>query len=104
MYYTYCMALGSTSVGRPYFEAAIPFQSDRANQCLDEFYNICASFHVQDVIQVSRGLGVTERTVRNWKYGVTFPKLDIALDVIEWDKLGRPLRKRYQSRGRQGVM
>jgi len=97
------MALGSPVAGRPYYEAAIPFQNARKVALLEEFYGVCRTFHVQEIIQVSRGLGINERTVRRWKYAESFPRWDIAIDVIEWTRQGKPLRKRYQSENREGI-
>jgi len=92
------------SKGRPYLKASIPFNNSRKLALLDEFYSVCQSLRSQDIIQVSRGLKVSERTVRNWKYRETFPRWDIAVDLIVWDEMGRPLELVSQAQASRQVM
>lgn len=91
------MALGTAKCGRPYAVAEIPFQNERKVGLLEEFYGVCAGFHYREITAVSRALGVETRTVENWKYGLTFPRWETAIDVIEWVKRGKPIRKVLQS-------
>lgn len=97
IYYTYCMALGTARAGRPYAVAEIPFQNERKVGLLEEFYDACSTFHYREIMAVSRALGVTPVTVGNWKYKTTFPRWDMAVDVIEWVKQGKPIRLVSQS-------
>jgi len=85
------MALGTARGGRPCAVAVLPFRNARKVGLLEEFYGVCATFHYREIVALSRVLSVSPRTVENWKYGLTFPRWDIAVDVIEWDKNGRPI-------------
>lgn len=90
------MALGIKTRGRPYYEADIPFQNETKVQFLSQFYKVTAKFHYRDIMALSRKLGVHPSTVERWKYQVTFPRWDIAIDVIEWAKRGKPMNLVYQ--------
>jgi len=85
------MALATVGRGRPCAVAVIPFSNARKVKLLEEFYGICATFHYPEIVAVSRGLRVSQNAVERWKYGLSFPRWDIAVDVIEWDKKGRPI-------------
>jgi hypothetical protein len=91
------MAVATVGAGRPYSVAEIPFQNARKVALLDEFYRICATFHYPEQMALSRALGVTDRTVRRWRYRESFPRWDIAIDVIEWVNQGKPIRKEHPS-------
>ena len=91
------MALGTARAGRPYAVAEIPFQNERKVGLLDEFYDACSSFHYREIMAVSRALRVQPCTVERWKYKETFPRWDIAVDVIEWVNQGKPIRLVSQS-------
>lgn len=93
VYYTYCMALGTARGGRPCVVAVIPFNNERKVGLLREFYGVCATFHYPEIMAVSRALRVDHTTVENWKYKRTFPRWDIAVDVIEWVRNGKPMVK-----------
>ena len=97
IYYNYCMALGAAKCGRPYAVAEIPFQNERKVGLLEEFYGVCSTFHYLEIMAVSRALGVQPCTVERWKYKTTFPRWDIAVDVIEWVKCGKPIRRVSQA-------
>jgi len=79
--------------GRPHLVATIPFNNQRKVALLDEFYAIVATFRYPEVMAVSRGIGVHPRTVDRWKYRESFPRWDIAMDVIEWYKQGKPVKR-----------
>jgi hypothetical protein len=85
------MALATARPGRPCAVAVIPFQNQRKVQLLDEFYAVCATFRYRETVALSRALGIHPRTVENWKYKITFPRWDVAVDVIEWVRLGKPV-------------
>ena len=85
--------------GRPHLVAIIPFNNQRKVQLLDEFYAIVSTFRYPEVMAVSRGLDVHPRTVDRWKYRESFPRWDIALDVIEWHKQGKPVRRQVPVSG-----
>ena len=88
------MALPTVGRGRPCAVAEIPFSNARKVDLIEEFYRVCSTFHYPDIMAVSRGLRVSRNTVERWKYGLSLPRTwDIAIDVIEWVKLGKP--KRY---------
>lgn len=91
------MAIGIGKRGRPYFVADIPFENDTKLQLLDDFYKVTATFRYRDIMALSRCLSVHPSTVENWKYKVTFPRWDIAVDVIEWAKRGKPMHLVSQS-------
>lgn len=86
------MALGAARAGRPYVVAVIPFNNERKVRLLNEFWGACESFHYRETMAVSRALGVEARTVERWKYKETFPRRDIAEDIIEWVRQGKPVR------------
>jgi len=86
------MALATVGRGRPCAVAEIPFSNDRKVRLLEEFYGICSTFHYPEIMAVSRGLRVTPNTVERWKYRLSFPRWDIAVDVIEWVRQGKPVR------------
>ena len=88
------MALATGGRGRPCAVAQIPFSNDRKLQLLQEFYAVCATFRYRETVALSRALGITPRTVQKWKYQESFPRWDIAVDVIEWVNLGKPIKMR----------
>jgi hypothetical protein len=90
------MALGSVGRGRPYYVALINMDNDRKLELMGEFDRVCSQFHYQEVMQLSRALGLNPNTIYCWKYKVTFPHWDIALAVIDWVKQGKPKEKTYQ--------
>ena len=98
------MAPGVARCGRPYAVAEIPFQNDRKVGLLEEFYGVCSTFHYLEIMAVSRALGVQPFTVERWKYKMTFPRWDIAIDVIEWVNRGKPIRKVSQSESPAGML
>lgn len=77
--------------------ALIPFNNPRKTALLDEFYDVCAGFRYKEIMAVSRGLGVHQNTVERWKYRGTFPRWDIAVDVIEWVARGKPVGRCHLS-------
>jgi hypothetical protein len=85
------------AVGRPCAVAEIDFDNDRKLKLLDEFYYACANLNYLEIMALSRALGVWPSTVKNWKYKITLPRWDIAIDVIEWVRQGKPMKKVYQS-------
>ena len=85
------MMLGRNARGRPYYVADIPFDFDRRLQFMDEFYNITAKFHYREIMALSRCLKLHPSTIEKWKYRESFPRRDIAIDVIEWAKRGKPM-------------
>jgi hypothetical protein len=97
-YILYAMAVTCLRGGRPYAVAEINFDNDRKLQLLNEFYNVCNSFNYRDMMALSRALGVCFVTVARWKYKITFPRWDTAIDVIEWVNCGKPIRLESSSR------
>ena len=85
------MVLGLNGRGRPYFVADIPFDNHKRLRLLDQFYKATAQFRYRDIMALSRAFSVHPGTVENWKYRLTFPRWDIALDVIDWVKRGKPM-------------
>lgn len=85
------MAIAINKRGRPYFVADIPFNNDTKMQLLHDFYKVTAKFRYRDIMALRRCLSVHPSTVENWKYKVTFPRWDIAVDVIDWAKRGKPM-------------
>ena len=90
-YTIYMVMTGRT--GRPYFVAKIDFENDRTIELMDEFYRACSAFRYREMMALSRALGISDRTIRAWKYKETFPRWDIALQVIDWVKHGKPMEK-----------
>ena len=98
------MAVATVGPGRPYSVAEIPFRNARKVALLDEFYRICATFHYPEQMALSRALGVNDRTVRRWRYRESFPRWDIAIDVIEWVNQGKPVKKVSPSQSGVGML
>jgi len=90
------MITGNKAPGRPVYVADIPFENDRQMVLFDEFYRIAKRLSYRDIVALARAFGMTERTVYAWHYGERFPRYDIMIDVIEWAKRGKPMRKEYQ--------
>jgi hypothetical protein len=90
------MIFGRKALGRPYYVADIPFENDRQIALLTEFYSIAKRLCYRDIVALARAFSMTERTVYAWHYGERFPRYDIMIDVIEWAKRGKPMRKEYQ--------
>ena len=90
--------------GRPYVVAVMPFQNDRKVELVNEFWGVCGSFHYREIMAVSRALGVQPHTVERWKYKMTFPRWDVAVDVIEWVNRGKPIRMERPSQTPASVM
>jgi hypothetical protein len=84
------MAIGSIRRGRPCYVARINLDTDTKLALIDSFYGACAGFHYQDVVQLSRALGIYPGTINKWKYKMQFPHWSTALAVIEWVKQGKP--------------
>jgi len=74
----------------------MPFNLAQTQEFMQKFYAICATFRYPEVMAVSRALNITPQTVQNWKYKVTFPRWQTAMDVIAWHEQGRPVTKVYQ--------
>jgi len=87
------MAIAITKSGRPAFFAELNFANDGELELRDRFYNICSSFRYREIMALSRALGVAPFTVERWKYKMTFPSWYVALQVIDWVKRGKPMRK-----------
>ena len=87
-----CMVMATAGRGRPCSVAEIPFSNERKVKLLQEFYGACATFRYPEIMAVSRALGVHRATVERWKYQLTFPRWDIAVDVIEWVRQGKPTK------------
>lgn len=96
-------SLARETRGRPYYTADIPFTNDIKVQLLERFYAAVSAFKYREVMAVARQLGVHERTVLRWKYRESFPRYDVAIGIIEWVRLGKPVTKRYQ-RDRHNLM
>ena len=86
------MAMAAVGRGRPCAVAEIPFSNHRKVELLQEFYGVCATFRYREMMALSRALGINDRTIRRWKYQESFPRWDIAVDVIEWVKQGKPVK------------
>ena len=85
------MAVATVGRGRPCAVAVIPFSNARKVELLEEFYGVCAAFHYPEIMAISRGLNVSPNAVERWKYKLSFPRWDIAVDIIEWAKRGKPV-------------
>jgi len=87
------MAVSCSRAGRPCLVADIDFSKDTELAFWDRFYEVCADFRYAEVMGVSRALGVSARTVENWKYKLTFPRKGIAQQVIDWVEQGKPMKR-----------
>jgi hypothetical protein len=97
------MATIAGGPGRPYLIAEIDFTEKSGNglAVLDDFYAACSVLRYAEIVALSRAIGVTPRTVENWKYKRTMPRfrnIDATTDwlmcqVINWVKRGKPMHK-----------
>ena len=87
------MAVTYSKAGRPCFVAVIDFSNDRELALRDAFHKACGSFNYRDVMALSRALHVAPITVRTWKYGLRFPRKDIAQEVIDWVRADKPMKQ-----------
>ena len=90
------MAAFGNKSGRPYYVANIPFNNDRKMAFMDRFYKITATFHYREIMALAHAFNVSPVTIQNWKYKTTFPRWEIAYDVIDWYRRGKPMDKVYQ--------
>jgi hypothetical protein len=88
------MSVTYSKAGRPCFVAVIDFSNDRELALRDAFHKACASFCHRDMMALSRALNVAPITVRTWKYGLRFPRKDIAQEIIDWVNVGKPMEQR----------
>jgi len=79
--------------GRPYFVPKVSGAYDTRLRFQDKFYGVCSTFHYREIAGWARFLGCHTFTVERWKYGMAFPKDDVAQQIIDWDRDGRPWEK-----------
>ena len=89
-------ALGRPTPGRPVWVADIPFENDKTLHIIREFYGIVKGLNYRELMGLARAFNFTERTVYAWRYGERVPRHEIMEWVIDWAKLGKPMRKEYQ--------
>ena len=87
------MAVTCSRAGRPCFVAEIDLSDDREMALRDAFYKACETFRYRDIMALSRALHVAPITVQTWKYGLRFPRRDIAHEVIDWVNAGKPMKQ-----------
>jgi len=88
------MAVSYSRAGRPCFVADIDPSNNEQLAIRDAFHNACKGFAYRDTAGLARMYGVTIRTVENWKYGSTFPRKDIAQQIIDWVNAGKPMKQK----------
>jgi len=88
------MAVTCSRAGRPCFIADIDPSNDEQLALRDVFHNACKGFCYRDIAGLARMYGVTTRTVDNWKYGLTYPRKDIAQQIINWVEAGKPMKQK----------
>lgn len=98
------MAVTYSKAGRPCFVADIDFSNDRELALRDAFHKVCSKFCYRDIMAISRAMNVTPNTVETWKYGLYFPRRDIAQQIIDWDKAGKPMKQRRPFSERPGML
>jgi len=98
------MPLPVETRGRPFYVADIPFDVTTRIQLMTEFYQVTARFKYRDIAALARCLGVHTSTIEKWKYRVSFPRADIAMDVIAWVQRGKPMTLTYQRQKRRPLM
>lgn len=87
------MAVIYSKAGRPCFVADIDFSNDRELALRDAFHEACSKFCYRDIMALSRAMRVTPNTVETWKYGIYFPRRDVAQQVIDWVNAGKPMKQ-----------
>ena len=87
------MVVAIVKRGRPHLVAEINFETDSELELRDQFYSVCATFHYQEIMALSRALGMSSNAIERWKYKLNFPSWYVSLQVIDWDQRGRPMRK-----------
>jgi hypothetical protein len=84
--------------GRPRYVAVIDESKDLAQPYYDTFYEICNTFKYRDIMALSRALGIHASTVEKWKYRKSMPAFATYLYVIEWVRLGKPMKTELPGR------
>jgi len=79
--------------GRPTFIADIPYEVDRALPYYEKFFAVATKLNYREIMAISRLYNMHYTTIYKWKYRRTIPKWPIILDIIEWGKQGKPLKK-----------
>lgn len=99
------MAISVRPSGRPIMAAIIGTPDDDDMKLYDLFFNVCRALTCSDITALSHGLGLTVRTVRNWHYGLNFPKeKSTAKAVIDWYTKGKPVKKILQCESLQTLL
>ena len=92
------MVLATETRGRPRYVADYITNRDLALPLYYEFYEACDMLSYRQMLALSRLLGVSLRTVYRWKAHEDFPRhLNMALTVIDWTKLGKPIKLETQA-------
>jgi len=85
--------------------ADIDMSNDPVMEWYDEFCDAMAQLTYPDMRAVARTLGITGRTIQNWKEGRTFPaKIQVALLVVSWVKNGKPRKLVTQTSAASGMI
>ena len=99
------MSISVRPSGKPITAAIVGLPDDDDIELYDTFFKACRAFTCSDMTSLAHGLGLTVRTVRNWRYGLTFPKdRNIAKAVILWSKKGKPVKKILQCESLQSLL
>ena len=87
------MTVACVRAGRPCLVADINHSNDKELEFWDRFYKACSNFRYAEIMALSRALGVSSRTVENWKYKLTFPRKGMAQQVIDWVDNNKPMKQ-----------
>jgi len=88
------MAIGCSRAGRPCFVADIDQSQDKVLAFQDEFYGACSDLRYGECMALSRAFNVSYLSVLKWKYRIRCPRKDMAEDIIEWVRAGKPMKQR----------
>jgi len=92
-------------MGRPYYMADIDMANDPVMEWYDDFCDALDQLTYPDMRAVARTLGITRKTMQNWKEGRTFPaKMQVALMIVRWVNAGKPRKLVTQSQAAAGMM
>jgi len=78
-------------MGHPYYKAMIGIFDDK--ELYWQFRNILKGLVYRERMALARAFGVHYNTILNWTKSKTSPETAILIQVIQWDKAGKPVEK-----------
>lgn len=79
--------------GRPYLVAEIPFNDTWIRDLMFEFRKVVRPLTYRELMAISRQYHFHYWTIYNWQHGRTNPSVKIMKEIVNWAKLGKPMRR-----------